>query len=195
LDLDSLAELCAKVQKQNTTKTQTTTHTTSKKRKRKQHTNTINPVAGDYKEEEGDLQDYSSKGLKYNNKTTKIWRLSGKEVDIPTFKKGRGLIHATAATNVFNSPDANLAAHDFGDLLGGILGNGLKSLVQANKTSANPMVDVWALPYGRWMSCAYHVLHTHGKALKEAGGYIAFVMIPGDDPRIDLFTRFGAGGR
>ena len=28
LDLDSLAELCAKVQKQNTTKTQTTTHTT-----------------------------------------------------------------------------------------------------------------------------------------------------------------------
>ena len=61
MDLDSLAGLCAKVQKQNTTKTQTTTHTTSKKRK--QHTNTINPVAGDYKEEEGDdLQDYSSKG-------------------------------------------------------------------------------------------------------------------------------------
>jgi hypothetical protein len=133
--------------------------------------------------------------LKYNNNTTKIWRLNGEAVvDIEEFKKGRGMLHATVATNMLNSPDANLAAHDHGELLGGILGNGLKPMVQTNKTSENPMEKVWALPYGRWMSSVFHVLSTHGKALKEAGGYVALIMIPEDDPRMDLFTKFGAGG-
>jgi hypothetical protein len=132
--------------------------------------------------------------LKYNSKTTKIWRLSGEAVvDIEVFKKGRGMLHATVATNMLNSPDANLAAHDHGELLGGILGNNLKPMVQTNKTSKNPMEKVWALPYGRWMSSVFHVLSTHGKALQEAGGYVALIMIPEDDPRMDLFTKFGAG--
>jgi hypothetical protein len=103
------------------------------------------------------------------------------------------MLHATVATNMLNSPDANLAAHDHGELLGGILGNDLKPMVQTNKTSKNPMEKVWALPYGRWMSCVFHVLSTHGKALKEAGGYVALIMIPEDDSRMDLFTKFGAG--
>jgi hypothetical protein len=96
-------------------------------------------------------------------------------------------------TNMLNSPDANLAAHDHGELLGGILGDGLKPMVQTNKTSENPMEKVWALPYGRWMSCVFHILNTHGKALEEAGGYVALIMIPEDDPRMNLFTKFGAG--
>jgi hypothetical protein len=29
--------------------------------------------------------------------------------------------------------------------------------------------------------------------LEEAGGYVALIMIPEDDPRMDLFTKFGAG--
>jgi hypothetical protein len=96
-------------------------------------------------------------------------------------------------TNMLNSPDANLAAHNHGELLGGILGDGLKPMVQTNKTSENPMEKVWALPYGRWMSCVFHILNTHGKALEEAGGYVALIMIPEDDPRMNLFTKFGAG--
>jgi hypothetical protein len=197
LDIDSLTNLCAKVQKQNTTTTQTTSNLPQKgKRKRKQQQkHNINPTTCDYKDEGEDVQDYSSSGLKYNNNTTKIWRLSGEAVvDIEEFKKGRGMLHATVATNMLNSPDANLAAHDHGELLGGILGNGLKPMVQTNKTSENPMEKVWALPYGRWMSSVFHVLSTHGKALKEAGGYVALIMIPEDDPRMDLFTKFGGGG-
>jgi hypothetical protein len=92
---------------------------------------------------------------------------------------------------MFNSPDANLAAHGFGDLIGGILGNSLKPLVQADRTSADPMVDVWALSYGLWMTATAHMLNTYGKSLEEADRYIAFVMISEDDVRIDLFTQFG----
>jgi hypothetical protein len=195
LDIDSLTELCANVQKQNTTTTQSTSNQMKRKRKRKQYTDNKNPTTCEYIDEGEDVQDYSSRGLKYNNNTTKIWRLTGEAVvDIEEFKKGRGMLHATVATNLLNSPDANLAAHDHGELLGGILGNGLKPMVQTNKTSENPMENVWALPYGRWMSCVFHVLSTHGKALKEAGGYVALIMIPEDDPRMDSFTKFGAGG-
>ena len=190
-----MTELCANVQKQNTTTTQSTSNQMKRKRKRKQYTDNKNPTTCEYIDEGEDVQDYSSRGLKYNNNTTKIWRLSGEAVvDIEEFKKGRGMLHATVATNMLNSPDANLAAHDHGELLGGILGNGLKPMVQTNKTSENPMENVWALPYGRWMSSVFHVLSTHGKALKEAGGYVALIMIPEDDPRMDLFTKFGGGG-
>jgi hypothetical protein len=200
LDIDSLTRLCANVRKQNTTTDTTTTaaQTTSNlpqkgKRKRKRKHN-INPATCGYKDEGDDVQDYSSSGLKYNNDTTKIWRLNGEAVvDIEEFKKGRGMLHATVATNMLNSPYANLAAHDHGELLGGILGNGLKPMVQTNKTSENPMEKVWALPYGCWMLCVFHVLNTHGKALQEAGGYVALIMIPEDDPRMDLFAKFGAG--
>jgi hypothetical protein len=46
------------------------------------------------------------------------------------------MLHATVDTNMLNSPDANLPAHDHGDLVGGIFRNGRKPMVEANKTSA-----------------------------------------------------------
>jgi hypothetical protein len=65
----------------------------------------INPATCEYKDEGDDVQDYSSRGLKYNNMTTKIWRLSGEAVvDIEVFKEGRGMIHATVATNMLTPP-------------------------------------------------------------------------------------------
>jgi hypothetical protein len=81
-----LTRLCANVRKQNTTTDTTTTaaQTTSNlpqkgKRKRKRKHN-INPATCGYKDEGDDVQDYSSSGLKYNNNTTKIWRLNGEAV-------------------------------------------------------------------------------------------------------------------
>jgi hypothetical protein len=109
LDIDSLTELCANVRKQNTTTT--TTKTTSNLPQKGKRKHNINPATCEYKDEGDDVQDYSSSGLKYNNNTTKIWRLNGEAVvDIEEFKKGRGMLHATVATNMLNSPDANLAA-------------------------------------------------------------------------------------
>ncbi|MGK3739898.1 MAG: tRNA(Ile2) C34 agmatinyltransferase TiaS [Bacillariaceae sp.] len=100
MDFDSLTEFCAKVQKQNTTTTQTTSNQMNQKRKQKQYTDNKNPATCEYKDEGDDVQDYSDRGLKYNNDTTQIWRLSGEAVvDIGKFKKGRGMLHASVATH------------------------------------------------------------------------------------------------
>ena len=52
------------------------------------------------------------------------------------------------------SPNAHLVPHNNGDLDGGILLNGLQTLVQADKKSNKPIVGCWALPYGDDVYCS-----------------------------------------
>jgi hypothetical protein len=88
LDIDSLAKLCAKVQKQNTTTTQMDDikSTTDKGERKRKHN--INPATYEYKDEGDDVQDYFDRGLRYNNKTTKIWRLSGRQLILKNSRTG-----------------------------------------------------------------------------------------------------------
>ena len=96
-------------------------------------------------------------------------------MDSKEFIEGEGYVYATDATNMLNSPNAHLAPHNNGDLNGGILLNGLPTLVQADKKSNKLIVGCWALPV---TTCIAHVVDTHSNALKEDGNNgIALIML------------------
>ena len=110
------------------------------------------------------------------------------------FKGGRGYCHATALENLIQSTMAKLAPHEH-NMDGGVLNSNLKPVVQANERSKKPMVKVWAIPWERWPNCIFHVYMNHRESLMRSNGWIALILIARDDPRMNEFVQFRAGGR
>ena len=120
--------------------------------------NNRNPATAEYVDQPSDIQDYSTRGLGYDDGSNiKLCGMNGALMNSTKFKEGHGYYHATAIENYLLQPTmAHLAPHEH-NMDGGILNSNLKPVVQANKRSKKPMVKVWALSWGQCPSCIFHV--------------------------------------
>ena len=168
---------------------------TTKGKKRGRSRNNQNPATAEYVDQPSDIQDYSTRGLGYDDESNvEFRRMNGAVMNNIEFKGERGYYHVTALENLLQSTMANLVPHKH-NMDGGILNSKLKPVVQTNKSSKKPMVKVWALPWGWWPSCIFHVYTNHIESLMRSNRWIPLILIAKDNPRMSKFVPFGTGGR